>query len=1049
MAKKPTYEELEKKIGELEKEVVKLKQVEESLQKSEQNLEVTLNSIGDAMIATDANGRVVRMNPVAEELTGWKIEEAKGRLLSEVFNIINGKTRKLAENPVDKVLREGEIVGLANHTLLIAKNGAEYQIADSGSPIKVKDGSIRGVVLVFRDVTPEYHIQQELHESEKRFRELVDLLPQAVFETDKKGNLSFFNQAASAAFGYTKEDFNKGVHALQTVIPEDREKLSMNSIRLRSGRIAKSLDYTADRKDGTTFPCIIYTSPIIREKEVVGLRGVYFDITELRQAQETLRGSERRYRELADLLPQAVFETDEKGKLSFFNQAASAAFGYTKEDFNKGIHSLQVIIPEDRKKLAAHSNNLRGGRGLKGVEYTALRKDGATFSCIVYSSSIIREKEVVGLRGVIVDITELKEAEELLRKSEELYRSVFENTGAATVILEDDMTIAMANSEFERLTGYSGRETEGRMTPAPFIVKEDRVKLVEYHTSRRNKESKSVDEYEFRLVDRKENIRNVLARGTLISGTKRSVVSLMDITSLKRAEKALRASEATFKAMLNATPDAAILLDLDGTVVECNDGLPNLFGINREGLIGKNIHKTIPETDVAERRKAKTEEVIRTGKPLQYEDERGERKVRHSVYPVFDDKGDVARIVSFSHDFTRQWREMREKDALKEKLARSKKMEAIGLMAGGVAHDLNNILTGIVSYPELLLMELPEESKLRKPIETIHRSGLRAAAVVADLLTVARGVATGQEVVDLNVVVEEHLLSAEYKELKSRHPAVSVRTRLDPGLLNIRGSMVHLGKSLMNLVLNGMEAVEDTGHIVISTMNRYLDKPLEGYDDVCIGEYAVLAVSDDGSGISSDDLPRIFEPFYTKKVMGRSGTGLGLAVVWNTVQDTNGYIDIKSNGSDTTFELYFPITRDEAVLEKQQLPLENYMGKGEQILVVDDEEVQRNIACEFLARLGYSVIAVPSGEQAVEYLKEHTADLIVLDMIMDPGINGSETYERIIKIHPKQKAVIASGFSESEEVKKAQELGAGQYIKKPYLLEKIGVTVRDELKKGS
>ena len=250
----------------------------------------------------------------------------------------------------------------------------------------------------------------------------------------------------------------------------------------------------------------------------------------------------------------------------------------------------------------------------------------------------------------------------------------------------------------------------------------------------------------------------------------------------------------------------------------------------------------------------------------------------------------------------------------------------------------------------------------------------------------------------------------------------------------------------MNLVTNASESIESGGNIVISTMNRYLDEPLTGYENVRQGEYAVLTVSDNGSGISPDDLERIFEPFYTKKVMGRIGTGLGLAVVWNSVQNHDGYINVKSGKEGTIFELYFPITRDELTTDKEQTPLEDYVGFGERILVVDDEENQREIACGLLAKLGYSAEAVSSGEEAIEYLKEYSVDLIVLDMIMPKGINGRETYEEIIKINPNQKAIIASGFAETVDVKKAQELGAGKYIKKPYTLEKIGIAVKGELK---
>jgi len=230
-------------------------------------------------------------------------------------------------------------------------------------------------------------------------------------------------------------------------------------------------------------------------------------------------------------------------------------------------------------------------------------------------------------------------------------------------------------------------------------------------------------------------------------------------------------------------------------------------------------------------------------------------------------------------------------------------------------------------------------------------------------------------------------------------------------------------------------------------MNRYIDRPLKGYDDVNVGEYVVIAVSDDGSGISSDDLERIFEPFYTKKVMGRSGTGLGLAVVWNVVQDHKGYIDVRTSENGTTFELFFPITREEMSNQELSIPIKDYKGKGETILVVDDVGSQREISCKMLDKLGYKTKAISSGEEAVEYLKKNTVDLILLDMIMDPGIDGLDTYKKIIEIHPEQKAMIVSGFSETDRVKEAQKLGTGEYIKKPYTLEKIGMAVRTELDK--
>ncbi len=380
-----------------------------------------------------------------------------------------------------------------------------------------------------------------------------------------------------------------------------------------------------------------------------------------------------------------------------------------------------------------------------------------------------------------------------------------------------------------------------------------------------------------------------------------------------------------------------------------------------------------------------------------------------------------------------------------ERLARSEKMKALGLLAGGVAHDLNNVLAGIVSYPDLLLLDLPADSNLRKPIETMKESGHRAAAIVQDLLTIARGVATSKESLHLNEIVRDHLASPEFAKLKKFYPAVSVQTDLDNELLNISGSPVHIRKVLMNLVSNAAEAIEGFGQICISTRNVYVDQPLSGYDHVNVGEYAVLSVSDDGPGISTDDLKRIFEPFYTKKIMGRSGTGLGLAVVWNVVQDHKGYIDVSTNAQATTFKLYLPITREPLARRPLSRRITDYQGDGESILVVDDVPSQREITSKMLGTLGYRTEAVSNGEAAVEFLKARSVDLVLLDMIMDPGINGRETYARIIKIHPHQKAILVSGFAETDEVKAAQKLGAGQYIRKPITLEKIGRAVKEAL----
>jgi CheY-like chemotaxis protein len=261
---------------------------------------------------------------------------------------------------------------------------------------------------------------------------------------------------------------------------------------------------------------------------------------------------------------------------------------------------------------------------------------------------------------------------------------------------------------------------------------------------------------------------------------------------------------------------------------------------------------------------------------------------------------------------------------------------------------------------------------------------------------------------------------------------------------------VHLGKTIFNLASNASEAMPEGGVLTIKTANHYLDKPIYGYDEIREGDYVVLSVSDTGEGIRAADLKRIFEPFYTKKIMGRSGTGLGLAVVWGTVKDHNGYINVQSvEGKGSTFTLYFPVTRKELSAEYAAVSVSEYMGKGESILIVDDVREQCDMAAAILKELNYRVASAESGEEAVTYLKMHKADLMVLDMIMDPGMDGLDIYRSVLEIRPKQKAIIVSGFSESDRVKAVQALGAGAYVRKPYDIEKLGLAVKRELDRST
>lgn len=523
----------------------------------------------------------------------------------------------------------------------------------------------------------------------------------------------------------------------------------------------------------------------------------------------------------------------------------------------------------------------------------------------------------------------------------------------------------------------------------------------------------------------------------------------------RRVEKALRESESQLRQIIDSLPHAIFIKDWNGNFLIANKATAQLYDTTVKELMGKS-HALFHKDQNELRQMLQDDRQVMTSGETKFIPEEtfidaqdNKLILQTTKIPFYTLNGPARAVLGIAVDITEHKRLETEHLQMEARLKRAEKMEALGTLAGGVAHDLNNVLGVLTGYSELLLEQILP-GRLRTYVEKILASSEKGASIIQDLLTLTRRAVTAADVLDLNQTISTFLESPVFEKLRDRHPNVVFRAELGNNLLNIKGSSLHLEKTVMNLIANAAESIIGMGEVTIRTENRYLDKPIQGYDTVAEGDYVILTVSDTGEGIAKDEIDKIFEPFYTKKVMGRSGTGLGLTVVWGTVKDHNGYLDVQSEeGKGSTFSLYFPITREKVAKESPQISVEKYMGHGESVLVVDDVAEQRDMATGLLSRLCYDVHTVNSGEEAIEYVKRHKTAILVLDMIMEPGIDGLETYRRICEINPHQKAILVSGFSETDRVKRAQELGAGEYVKKPYLLEKIGLAIRNELAKVS
>jgi PAS domain S-box-containing protein len=773
--------------------------------------------------------------------------------------------------------------------------------------------------------------------------------------------------------------------------------------------------------------------------------------------------SQKRLSDIIEFLPDATLVLDRDGKVIAWNRAIEAMTGVKAEEM-LGRGNQEYAIPFYGEKrpilidLALHPDPemekhyttvRRSGDRVFGESFVPNLHSGPAH--LSATASVLRDAsgEVIAAIECIRDNTDRKRMYDELRRSEKKYRDLVELAQDGIWVMDMKGITTFVNSRMAEMLGYKTNEILGRSFFV-FVDKALRPEAIAKIVARQQGIHKAGD---FVLKRKDGTDLHVSVSTTPIHDGNGNLSGgfgvLRDLTEREKAEDAIRESEARFRLLVESAPDG-VYVQTQGRFAYLNNTALRLFGAeSQDQLLGQpfldrvhpDFRRTVKERArlvVLDKISVPTQEQIYLtmgGIPVD---------VEVSVVPVVYEGRDG--VLVFLRDITSRKRVEEERKALQERLQRSEKMEALGLLAGGMAHDLNNVMGILVGYSELLLDDIDKSSPLRSHVEYIKQGGERASAIIQDLLTLARRGVQTREIVNLSDLIEEFRRSPEFEKICSYHPRVGVEAVLEPGLLNIKGSPIHLRKTIMNLVSNAAEAMPSGGQLTLRAANQYMDRPIPGYDHIQEGDYVVLSVSDTGEGISASDMKRIFEPFYTKKVMGRSGTGLGLAVVWGTVKDHNGYVNVQSEEEKgTTFTLYFPVTREEISREDKAVPVSVYLGDGESILVVDDIRGQRDLAAQMLKKLKYKVVSVASGEEAAEHMKQHKVDLLVLDMIMDPGMDGLDTYREILALHPKQKAIIVSGFSESDRVKQAQALGAGSYVRKPYVSETLGLAVRKEL----
>ncbi|MCJ8501547.1 PAS domain S-box protein [Desulfatitalea alkaliphila] len=893
--------------------MIEIEQAEEALRKSEETLRATLHSIGDAVISTDMEGLVVAMNPVAEALTGWSDKEAAGQPIETVFRIINEQNRQPVESPVSNVLKTGHVVGLANHTLLLAKDGREVPIADSGSPIRNDAGEITGVVLVFRDQTEERNTLQALASNYALLQIAGETALFGGWTVDLENNICTWSDAVADIHDVPR-GYAPPVHdAMRFYAPEWREKIK----QVFSACANEGIPYDEDMEIVTRNGKRVWVRAIGRavrnqEGNIIKVQGSFQDITERKKAEEKLKEKTQLLQVITDNMFDLVALTDLEGNYIFLG-ASHHILGYDI-DFLIGRNVMEFVHPEDVDELSISFRDfLSGSDDSRKEEYRYRCADGR----------------------------------------------------------------------------YVWFETVGK------FIRDD-------------------------------------------SGDPKEIIfSTRDITEHKRIERELKESEERFRALHNASFGGIVIHD-KGLILECNQGLSEITGYGYDELIGMDGLSLISDGT-----RDKVVRNINAGYEKPYEAE-GVRK-DGGTYPLRLEargiryKGKDVRVVEF-RDISENKRAEKEKENLEAQLHQAQRMESVGRLAGGVAHDYNNMLSVISGYTEMALERLQPGDPLHSDLTEVYKAAARSTDITRQLLAFARKQTITPKVIDLNAIVESML------QMLRRLIGEDIDLAWLPGkrLWAVKIDPSQIDQILANLCVNARDAIAGVGKVTIETGNITIDNAYcEVHSGFLPGEYLLLAVSDNGCGMDDAIKENIFDPFFTTKGVAE-GTGLGLATVYGIVKQNDGFINVYSEpGEGTTIRIYLPRHVGDAPRSTAATKPQTPGGKGETVLLVEDEPSILQMAEIMLQRLGYHVVAAGTPGQALALAEQKAGriDLLITDVVM-PAMSGRMLADQIRSLCPEIETLFMSGYTANVIAHNGVLDEGVNFIQKPFSLHDLGIKVR-------
>lgn len=758
----------------------------------------------------------------------------------------------------------------------------------------------------------------------------------------------------------------------------------------------------------------------------------------LRQRQDShVLETVQQFANLFELGERGIWALDTVGRLTFLNSAMARMLGCT-EDEAVGLPLFWFLDETWRADLETHLQQRRRGVA-ETYDLKFRRRDGTELWAIVSATPAFdSDGHYVGVAGLASDITQWRRAEALLKESETRFRRLSEGPQSCIFRCETYPTqkCSYISPTVVGIVGYTPEE----FYRDPCLL--DRLVHPEDRTSLRALRAAPMPSWTvtLRVLHKDGHTVWVEQRNVAVydgSGRKTAYEGIIrDVTRIKLGARRLSDLERFQNEMLDTAAVWIHIRDADGNILFWNRAAERVTGYSRQEVLG---HPGIWEwlysnqTD-RERALSWTKQTVLKRRRLdgfestiRRKDGKNRRIIWYSSNLALEE-GSAA--IAIGNDIT-------EHRQMEEQLLRAQRLETAGKIAAQVAHDFNNLLGPFVTFPEMIKQRMPGDELIAEYCDTMVQAAERMADINTDLLVLGMRGSLEHRVVDLNQLVAEALSHAT-----NVPDTLVVDLKLADDLMYVSGAPSQLLRVLANLIVNAREAMQDQGTLTIQTESVYLDRPLSGYNRVEVGQYVRVTVADTGSGIPPDIRDKVFDPFFTTKHMHRRGSGLGLAVVKNIICDHKGYIDLESEiAKGTTFSLYLPICGKTPIQESEV----DIRGGTERLLVVDDDVLQQKVLTAMLEQLGYRVRVAASGEDALDLLREQSADLLILDMVIPGRIDAVETYRRALEIYPEERAIIISGFAEPGRIAEVQSLGAGSFLCKPVNREKLAVAVRGEL----